>query len=155
MRGRIYNRAKKNVGEHSGNQYTEVEKDQIDPIPTAERLAKEHGVSPATIKRDGAFARDVDKLKEVEPERTVRNWLSRIDKDAKEERDKRNRKIFDMWLACHGTDEIAAACDCGKATISEICSKEFLETLSNKPTASHATDFDPPIYNVRKIQRQG
>jgi len=29
-------------------------------------------------------------------ERTIRNWLSRIDKDAKESRDKR---IFDLWLA--------------------------------------------------------
>lgn len=31
-------------------------------------------------------------------------WLSRIDKDAKEAR---NKRIFDMWLACYTQDEIA------------------------------------------------
>ncbi len=30
-------------------------------------------------------------------ERTVRDWLSRMDKDAKEAR---NRRIFEAWLAC-------------------------------------------------------
>jgi hypothetical protein len=38
--------------EHKGNQY--LERGQNDPIPerTADRLAKEHGVSAGTIKRD-------------------------------------------------------------------------------------------------------
>jgi len=54
VRGRRYNREKKAVGQHTGNQH--VERDQNDPIPerTAERHAKEAGVSPATIKRDAA-----------------------------------------------------------------------------------------------------
>ena len=39
-------------------------------------------------------------------ERTVREWLSRIDKDTKEARDKR---IFDLWLACWTQEEIAEA----------------------------------------------
>ena len=39
-------------------------------------------------------------------ERTVRDWLSRVDKDAKEARDKR---IFDLWLACYTQQEIANA----------------------------------------------
>ncbi len=43
IRGRRYNRAKKGVGEHTGNQYSEIA--QNDPIPnTAETLAKEHGL---------------------------------------------------------------------------------------------------------------
>jgi len=56
LRGRRYSRAKKAVGEHKGNQYSKSEKDQNDPIPTADRLAKQHGVSAPTIKRDGKFA---------------------------------------------------------------------------------------------------
>lgn len=35
---------------------------------------------------------------------TLSRGLSRIDKDAKEER---NRKIFDMWMAYHARQEIA------------------------------------------------
>jgi len=31
-------------------------------------------------------------------ERTIRDWLSRIDKDTKEAR---NKRIFDLWLACY------------------------------------------------------
>jgi hypothetical protein len=35
----------------------------------------------------------------------VRDWLSRIDKDSKEAR---NRRIFDMWMACYTQEEISA-----------------------------------------------
>jgi hypothetical protein len=37
-------------------------------------------------------------------ERTIRDWLSRMDKDAKEARD---RRIFDLWLACWTNKEIS------------------------------------------------
>ncbi|MEX0774678.1 MAG: hypothetical protein WD042_03070 [Phycisphaeraceae bacterium] len=51
---RRYNRAKKREGGSGRNQHSE-ERDQNDPVAqrTAERLAKEHGVSPATVKRAG------------------------------------------------------------------------------------------------------
>jgi len=63
MRGRRYNRAKgKQGGDHKS-------KDQNDTlIDHAERLAKQHGVSAATIKRDGKFAAAVEKVKAVDPE---------------------------------------------------------------------------------------
>ena len=52
LRGRRYNRAKKAQGGTGANQYKQ--KGQNDTSAnTADRLAKEHGVSPATIKRDG------------------------------------------------------------------------------------------------------
>jgi hypothetical protein len=50
--GRRYNRAKKAQGGTGANQYSQ--RDQNEPsAKTAIRLAEEHGVSPATIKRDG------------------------------------------------------------------------------------------------------
>jgi hypothetical protein len=57
------------------------------------------------------ISNQVDKKKELATilsvsERTIRNWLSRIDKDAKEARDKR---IFERWMACHSQEEIAGA----------------------------------------------
>lgn len=52
--GRRFNRAKKPHGGDRGNQY--VAKDQNDPLPTAEKLANEYNVSPATVKRAGQYA---------------------------------------------------------------------------------------------------
>jgi hypothetical protein len=54
LRGRRYNRAKK---AHGGDRRS---KDQIDTLNTAEVLAKQHGVTDRTIKRDGQFAQAVE-----------------------------------------------------------------------------------------------
>lgn len=67
LRGRRYNRAKKAQG--SNNQYVQAksEKCQNDTLHTADKLAKEHGVSPRTIKRDGKFAEAVENVKQDHP----------------------------------------------------------------------------------------
>ena len=49
----------------------------------------------------------------------IAEWLSRIDKDSKESRDKR---IFEAWLRCETVETIAENEDLSKGTISEICS---------------------------------
>lgn len=85
-------------------------------------------------------------------ERTVRDWLSRIDKDTKEARD---RRIFELWLACHTQEEIAKAESIGVATVNEVVSSETANLPEPKKSASsHATDFDVPIYNVWKQQEK-
>ena len=63
----------------------------------------------------------------------MQGWLSRIDKDAKDARDKR---IFSKWLACWTQDEIAESEGIGKGEISGICS-EFPEL--EKLNKSHQT----------------
>jgi len=84
-------------------------------------------------------------------ERTVRDWLSRMDKDAKEACD---RRIFDLWLACCTQDEIAAECGCtrdevrGFGDFGDIA--KFPKT--HQAAAEHATDFEPPLYNIWKQQ---
>lgn len=85
-------------------------------------------------------------------ERTIRDWLSRIDKDAKEARDKR---ILAMWLACHTHDEIAAI-EGVSATYSKDTISSQTEKLpsATKAAAEHATDFEPPIYNIWKQQKK-
>jgi hypothetical protein len=83
-------------------------------------------------------------------ERTVRDWLSRIDKDTREKRDKR---IFAMWLACHTQQEIAGVEGVGVATVNEVISSETADLPKpNKAASEHATDFEPPIYNIWKQQ---
>jgi ParB-like chromosome segregation protein Spo0J len=84
-------------------------------------------------------------------ERSVREWLSRIDKDSKEARD---RKIFEMWMACRSGKDIADAMALSEGEVSKTLDDFQTAGLpdGNKPAASHLTDFDPPIYNVWKQQ---
>lgn len=88
-------------------------------------------------------------------ESTVQSWLSRIDKDTKDARDKR---IFSKWLACWTREEIAASEGLSDGAISEIWS-EFLDLEKlTKPAQTLATysdpDWKPPIYNVWKQQEK-
>jgi DNA modification methylase len=86
---------------------------------------------------------------------TVESWLSRIDKDTK---DARNKRIFAKWLACWTREEIALSEDLSDGAISEIWS-EFpeLEKLT-KPAQTLATyaepEWKPPIYNIWKQQEK-
>ncbi|MCX7048585.1 MAG: hypothetical protein NTX50_24250 [Candidatus Sumerlaeota bacterium] len=69
IRGRIYNRTKKKEGAQPGNANRSKQLAQNEPrLNTAETLAKEYGVSVATIKRDGQFASAVEALKPVAPD---------------------------------------------------------------------------------------
>jgi hypothetical protein len=85
-------------------------------------------------------------------ERTVRDWLSRIDKDSKEACDKR---IFEMWLACWTGAEIAESAGCDEKTVTNVVSG-ISENLPDfqKVASSYAIDFDLPLYNVWKLQEK-
>jgi hypothetical protein len=100
----------------------------------------------------------------------AQNIIPRIDKDAKAAR---NRKIFEMWLACHTLDEIADAVDTAKQTISDqirslsgnpkvgeigqttseendAAESAFKLSKSEQAHADHASDFEPMFYNIWK-----
>lgn len=66
----------------------------------------------------------------------------------------RNKRIFDLWLACHTQEEIAETVGCAKTQVNEVCSELANLPEGNKPAASHLTDFDPPLYNVWKQQER-
>jgi N6-adenosine-specific RNA methylase IME4 len=67
--GRRYNRMKKKTGAPFGNDNATKQIDQNDPIDsTAEKLSKQHNVSPATVKRAGKLAKAVEKIAVVAPE---------------------------------------------------------------------------------------
>ncbi len=64
--GRKYNRTKKAQGGTGANQYEQ--RDQNDPsAKTADKLAAQHGVSPATVKRAGQFADAVERIESASP----------------------------------------------------------------------------------------
>lgn len=79
----------------------------------------------------------------------MRDWLSRIDKDSK---DARNKRIFEMWMACHTMEEIAEACNVSKMEVSRTCNESAELPEGYKPSANHLTDFDIPLYNIWKQQ---
>ena len=74
-----------------------------------------------------------------------------------ENKEKRDHKIFEMWMACHAMNEIAQDLGCSKETVSDVvqvCQKKFHETKSDKFIAEFG-DWDTeagaglrPIYNV-------
>jgi ParB-like chromosome segregation protein Spo0J len=84
-------------------------------------------------------------------DRTIRDWLGRIDKDSKESR---NKRIFEMWMACATQEDIAVACDMSQAQVAEITKNIGNGELakSDKAASEHAIDFDTPIYNIWKQQ---
>lgn len=104
-------------------------------------------------------------------ERTVREWLSRIDKDSRE---KQKRQAFDMWIACYTHEEISKELGWERSEITRLLtfvgngkdavshetrqngddSESFSLTKQQRADAEHATDFDVPIYNVWKQQEK-
>jgi len=89
---------------------------------------------------------------------TVNRWLSRIDKDAKEAR---NKRIFDRWLACYTQQEIAEAEAVSQKTVADVlaeignCEKLLKSTDRQfRAYAYHTMDFNPPIYNVWKFKEK-
>lgn len=72
--------------------------------------------------------------------------------DTKEARDKR---IFDLWLACWTQEEIAEQVGCSVQPVKEVISDYSAELPENlKPHALHQVAFDPPLYNVWKQQEK-
>lgn len=86
-------------------------------------------------------------------ERTVRDWLSRMDKDAKEAR---NLRIFDLWLACWTQQEISEEIGISQPQLAEVLKNIGIGNLAkpDKAAAEHATDFEVPIYNIWKQQEK-
>jgi len=85
-------------------------------------------------------------------DRTIQEWLSRIDKDTKEARKKR---IFELWLAGWTQAEIAAAVGVTKMAISkhlEDSPDVYKLNKTNQAAAEHATEFKIPVYNIWKQQ---
>jgi hypothetical protein len=107
----------------------------------------------------------------------IEHWLSRCEKDLKEEAKK---TAFDLWLACRTQDEIAEETGWPKMTINDWLRGmyenpemgESVHTPDSDPEANgdaetpyqisrdrlaaadHATDFQVPIYNIWKQQEK-
>lgn len=67
LRGRRYNRLKRTQGGTGANQHKQSAQN-AHSAKTASRLAQQHGVDPATIRRDGQFAKAVDRTRALDPD---------------------------------------------------------------------------------------
>lgn len=87
-------------------------------------------------------------------EAKLSQMLSRTDK---EERERRNDRIRDMWMRCYSQQEIADAEGLSRDSVTDIMG-EFSDVKklpkSDAAAADHATDFTPPIYNIWKQQEK-
>jgi len=86
--------------------------------------------------------------------RIVQSWLSRKDKDLKEER---NRRIFDMWLSCYTEDEIAEAVGCSVQPVKDVVQErdKNADLQKNLILATYQDpDWKPPLYDVWKAKEK-
>ncbi len=131
LRGRRYNRAKKQ-GER-----TDLTLDQNDTkLHTADRLAKEHGVSPATIKRDGKIAAFLSDHPEKSQEVILgEKKLTDIKKEIRREKQKVALESAQKEITSEARQSIQSVCDL------RICSCSDLFKSGIKPDA---VITDPP-----------
>lgn len=80
---------------------------------------------------------------------TVGEWLKEI---IKRQRQERERRIFDLWLACHSQEEIAKAVGVSQDEVAlelPVLREKFLGTGLVKHLASFTdSDWQPPLYNI-------
>ncbi|MDG6027108.1 MAG: hypothetical protein E3K40_10470 [Candidatus Brocadia sp.] len=112
-------------------------------------LARKIYIAVEDKKRDETKAKLI-KLLSVS-ERTVRNWLSTIDKDAKESRDK---KILSMWMASYTQEEISDAVGLSRSQVGGILTESAKLPKSAEAAANHLADFEVPLYNVWKFKEK-
>ena len=87
-------------------------------------------------------------------ERTIRDWSSRIDRDAKEQQ---QQEVFGLWLSCWTRQEIADRMGMPKETV-----RDWLKELGGfgklAESAQLSAAFGPPyeaqIYNVWKFRQK-
>lgn len=90
VRGRLYNRNKEGKG---GDIRTKTPKDQNEPLvshKTATKIAKQSGVSPITVRRDGEFAKVVEARPELMKAIKERIPVKKVIKEEKEQMMKRH-----------------------------------------------------------------
>jgi N6-adenosine-specific RNA methylase IME4 len=116
--GRRYNRMKKVQGTNNQHIQAKGEKDQIDTFhSTAAKLAKEHSVSEATVKRAGKFAEEVAKTPELEKAIIDRKPVLQKKRELKEERRESRREENRAKVAEATTPEAIAESGAKFATI--------------------------------------
>jgi len=64
------------------------------------------------------------------------------------EKESRNKKIFELWLACYTQEEIAKEVDLTQQAIDLVLQEMAELPKVSTVSADHLTDFQLPIYNV-------
>jgi len=84
--------------------------------------------------------------------RTINSWLSRIDKDTKEQQKK---KVFDLWMQCYTQEEISEEVGIDRNDVKRQI-HDFGQNghFSNMTKFNFQDDFSPPIYNIWKLQNK-
>ena len=144
LRGRRYNRGKKAAND-GGRGTPKSTVDQNEPRFTADRLAKEHGVSPATIKRDAKFAEEVERSPELQKAVWEHRPVSRAKKEVKAKADKVDLEEAQKTITEGARKKLASVCDIRACSCADLFKsgikpdavitdppypKEFLDTFS-------------------------
>ena len=110
--GRIYNRTKKDKGGTGANQHTkQIDQSDLSATSTAATLAKQYGVSEATVKRAGKFAEKVEQRPELQKAIVARVPVAKAEKEIQTQKREAERskikaraekvKPSDRWSVHH------------------------------------------------------
>lgn len=119
---------------------------QLSRAEKQEHARKRYNMTP--LKERDAAKKALAHLLSV-TERTLNNWIRRIDEDTEKES---KARAFSLWLACHTLEEIAEHCSVSSVgTIHKWMEKFFKNgnlSKHEKSLSDHATDFDVPQKNI-------
>lgn len=150
-RGKQYNMEKKLVTNESGkNQHTKLE-GQNDPQPkkqnTAERIAEQHNVSPATIKRNAKKADTIDAIGDISPVAKNKILAGEVEIKSKD-LERMNDKFSDCINDVVQQIENGVKKPNVKADESNVIDADYVEVIeSTEGTTSHNYNLQSEIIN--------
>jgi len=116
VRGRLYNRTKKETpGKPAGTILG-----QNEPISTAQKIARASGVSAATVKRDAAFAKEVEKKPELMRAIRDRVPVKMVVKEKRKETDAIELKKAHEKLSEESKISFSKICDIRHCSMKEL-----------------------------------
>ena len=127
VRGRLYNRNKEGKG---GDIRTKTPKDQNEPLvshKTATKIAKQSGVSPITVRRDGEFAKVVEARPELMKAIKERIPVKKVIKEEKRANDEKALKLAQEKITVKARERFNSVCNI------RCCSMKELLTSGIKP----------------------
>lgn len=114
--GRIYNRTKKANGQRGPQKLPQNE----EAFSTAAVLAREHGVSRATVERAGKFAAEVEKVPELQQALVQGRSIKKVQRELKAEREKLDLVLAQNKIDADRLIQFESVCDIRACSCAEL-----------------------------------
>lgn len=118
--GRRYNRMKKAAHGRADRNFSGTQNEDPKPKKTAEKLAKEHGVSRATVERAGEFAKEVEETPELQEAINHRKPVSKVKREIKREQKSHAQSQMKDEVSRLAAESLKNVCDMRHCSMQEL-----------------------------------